>query len=159
VASLRRTNLLLGIATVVALVAALTVLGLGPVLGNSGSTGTSSATSVPAYCVRPAGGFLIVVSQYGYNDSILQGAGPGKPWPIVIATQGQLVRISVCNTDIESHGFQVATYVQSTVNIIKPGEEQDFTFTANQEGTYGIYCAIPCDLHVFLQYGQLRVVT
>ncbi len=155
---MKRTNLLLSIATILAVAAVVTTLGLGPVLGNSGPAGTTSATSIPPYCVRPLGGFLIVVSKYGYNDSILQGAGPGKPWPIVTVSQGQLVRIAVCNTDIESHGFQVATYVQGTVNTIRPGEEQNFTFTANQEGTYGIYCAIPCDLHVFLQYGQLRIV-
>ena len=150
--------MLLSIATILAIAAVVLVIGFGWVLGNSGSAGTGSSTSVPQYCVRPPGGFLIVVSQYGYNDSITQGAGPSKPWPIVTVKEGQIVNISVCNTDAESHGFQVATYVQSTVNIIKPGEELNFTFTANQAGTYGIYCAIPCDLHVFLQYGQLRVV-
>ncbi len=151
----RRTTLVLTVATVVAFAAVVAVLGLGTVDGTSITTTTS--TALPSYCQRPSGGFLIVVSRYGYNDSILMGAGPTKPWPIVQVQEGETVKIGVCNIDSEAHGFQVATYVQSSVNIIPPGKELNFTFLASKEGTFGIYCAIPCDLHPELQYGQLRV--
>lgn len=150
----RRTTLVLTLVTVVAVFAVVAVLGLGTV---DGVKSTEVSSSLPSYCQRPSGGILIVVSRYGYNDSILMGAGPTKPWPIVQVQRGETVKIAVCNTDSEAHGFQVATYVQSSVNIIPPGQELNFTFLANKEGTFGIYCAIPCDLHPELQYGQLRV--
>ncbi len=151
----RRTTLVLTVATIVATAAVATVLGLGVLYGAQGASTTS--TALPSYCVRPAGGFLIVVSRYGYNDSILEGAGPSKPWPIVEVAQGQTVDIGVCNIDSEAHGFQISDYVQSSVNVVPPGGELHFTFVADKEGTFGIYCAIPCDLHPELQYGQLRV--
>lgn len=150
----KRTTFALTAATIVAVVAVVAVLGLGTV---EGVKSTTVSTTLPSYCQRPSGGILIVVSRYGYNDSILMGAGPSKPWPIVQVQLGQTVKIAVCNTDSEAHGFQVATYVQSSVNIIGPGKELNFTFLADKQGTFGIYCAIPCDLHPELQYGQLRV--
>jgi FtsP/CotA-like multicopper oxidase with cupredoxin domain len=153
----KRTDLVLAVVTIVALAAVVSVLALGPVLGNPESTGTTSTTALPADCVRPAGGFLIVVSKYGYNDSILQGAGPSKPFPLIDAKEGQTVNITVCNVDIAAHGFQVAGYLEGNINIIDPGKALSFSFVASHEGTFGIYCAIPCDIHVFLQYGQLRV--
>ena len=152
----KKTNVVLAVATVIALAAVVAVTTAGFAFGNS--TGTATSTSLPAYCVRPAGGYLIVVSNYGYNDSRLEDAGPTKPWPVVTVDEGQKVDIAVCNIDSVSHGFQVSTYVDSVVNIVKPGEELSFTFTADKAGTFGIYCAIPCDIHVFLQYGQLRVM-
>lgn len=148
--------MVLTIATVVAMAAVAAVLGLGVLRGSQ--AGSTISTPLPSYCARPPGGFLIVISRYGYNDSILEGAGPSKAWPIVEVNQGQTVDIGVCNIDSEAHGFQISDYVQSSVNVIAPGDELHFSFTASKEGTFGIYCAIPCDLHPELQYGQLRVV-
>lgn len=151
----RRSNLILASLTLVALLSVVAVLGLG---ASSSRTGTNtSETSLPSYCTRPSGGYLVVISGYGYNDSILEGAGPSKPWPVIAVQLGQTVNITVCNIDIESHGFQISTYLQAVTNIIEPGHSLSITFVASKEGTYAIYCEIPCDLHPYLQYGQLRV--
>jgi len=151
----RRASLVLGALTLIFLVGVVTVLGVGAASSRS-STG-SSQTALPSFCSRPGGGFLVVISGYGYNDSILQGAGPSKPWPVIQVQLGQTVKITVCNVDVESHGFQVSNYEQAVTNIIEPGHSMTFTFAATKEGTIGIYCEIPCDLHPYLQYGQLRV--
>lgn len=155
----KRTALVLTVATVVALAAVAAVLGLGVVYGSRASTalGTTGETVLPAGCVRPANGFLIILSKYGYNDSIISGAGLSKPWPVVTVKQGQNVSIEVCNVDVEAHGFQVASYVDGSLNVVEPGEVLNFTFVANQAGTFLIYCAIPCSIHFFMQFGQLRV--
>ena len=157
----RRTTLVLAVATALAFAAVAAVLGLGVVLGDraSASGGTTSEVVLPAGCVRPANGFLIIQSKYGYNDSILQGAGESKPWPVVTATQNQTVDIVVCNVDVEAHGFQVANYVEGSVNVVGPGQVVNFSFVANQKGTFLIYCAIPCSIHFFMQFGELKVLS
>lgn len=114
--------------------------------------------SLPPGCVRPPNGFLIVADQYGYNDSVLNGAGPSKPWPVVNVTQGETVKITVCNADTtEAHGFEVGTYFDQTVESIAPGQVLSVSFVASKAGTFPIYCAIFCTIHIFMEYGQLRV--
>ncbi len=151
--------MVLTVATAVALISVAGVLGLGVIFGNraSGTVGSTSAIALPAGCVRPADGFLVILSQYGYNDSILQGAGLSKPWPVMNVTEGETVSIEVCNVDVEAHGFQIAHYVDGSINVVGPGEVLNFTFVASQSGNFQIYCAIPCNIHFFMQFGQLRV--
>lgn len=157
--SSKKATLGLIIVTVMAFAAVATVLGLGVILnsGTSGAVGTASGTVLPLDCVRPANGFLIIVSKFGYNDSILEGAGPTKAWPVVSVEEGQTVKITVCNVDTLAHGFQVANYVDSITNVIAPGKALSVSFVADKEGTFTIYCAIFCPIHFLLQYGQLRV--
>ncbi|MDA4134501.1 MAG: hypothetical protein OK441_02915 [Thaumarchaeota archaeon] len=155
-----RTTLVLTVATLVAVAAVATVLGLGVVLGTKASgTGTINETVLPAGCVKPANGFLIIQSDHGYNDSILQGAGESKPWPVVTVTQNQTVDIMVCNVDVQAHGFQIANYVDSKINVVAPDEVVDYSFVADQTGTFLIYCAIPCSIHFFMQFGELKVTS
>jgi len=33
------------------------------------------------------------------------------------------------------------------------------SFIANKTGTFQIYCAIFCFIHIFMEYGQLRVLS
>jgi heme/copper-type cytochrome/quinol oxidase subunit 2 len=116
------------------------------------------SVNLPQGCVRPAGGYLIIANQYGYNDSVLQGAGPTKAWPVIDVSQGQDVKITVCNVDpIQSHGFQVGNYDDKTVHSIAPGQVLTVSFLANTAGDFPIYCAIFCTIHLFMEYGQLRV--
>jgi FtsP/CotA-like multicopper oxidase with cupredoxin domain len=154
-----RTTLILTVATVVAFAAAAAVLGLGVILGGGavGTGGTTSSVALPAGCVRPAGGFLIIQSNDGYNDSISQGAGLSKPWPVLTANEGQVVNIVVCNVDVQAHGFQISNYVDSSINVVEPGQIYRVSFVASQSGSFLIYCAIPCSIHFFMQFGQLRV--
>ena len=124
--------------------------------GSSGSATTSSSVSLPPGCVKPAGGFLIVASDLGYNDSELH-YGDGS-WPVINVTQGSTVNITVCNTANYAHGFQIATYYQDTVVTIQPGEVLHIpSFVADKSGNFLIYCSIPCPIHIYMQYGELRV--
>ena len=152
-----RTNMLLAALTIAGLFASSVVLVEG--LRTSESAASAFPTLVlPAGCVRPAGGFLIIASEYGYNDSVLNGAGPSKAWPLISVTQGQTVNITVCNADThESHGFQVSKYDDKTIVSVAPGQVVSVSFVASQVGTFSIYCAIFCAIHIFMEYGQLRV--
>jgi hypothetical protein len=136
------------------------------ILGVSGTAGlyvlskgnaTSSTRSLPAGCVKPPGGFLIVASDEGYNDSIGHGA-PAKSWPIITVTQGQNVTIVVCNIDVEPHGFQISHYYDSREVTVQPGEVLHIpSFIATKTGDFTIYCDILCAVHPYMQNGLLTV--
>ncbi len=148
----------LGALTVAGIVACTVVLVGG---FRSSETAEASLPSIvlPAGCTEPAGGFLIVMSQYGYNDSILEGAGPSKAWPVITVTQGTVVNVTVCNADnTQAHGFQIATYYDSKVVAVAPGQVLQLSFVANEAGTFRIFCDIWCGIHAFMQYGELRVL-
>jgi FtsP/CotA-like multicopper oxidase with cupredoxin domain len=151
------TNLTLAILTVAGLVASSAVL-VGGLHASQTAEGPLPVAKLPAGCVRPAGGYLIIASQYGYNDSVLEGAGPTKAWPVISVAVGQMVEITVCNVDtVESHGFQVGDYFDKTVESIAPGQVLSVSFVADKPGTFPIYCSIFCAIHLFMEYGQLRV--
>jgi FtsP/CotA-like multicopper oxidase with cupredoxin domain len=152
--------MLLTILTVAGVLASSVVL-VGGLHASQNAASSSTAVILPPGCVRPAGGFLIIQSEYGYNDSILEGAGPTKAWPVITVTQGETVNITVCNVDkSQSHGFQISSYFDSTIEAVGPGQVLHVpAFVASKTGTFQIYCAIWCTIHVFMEYGQLRVVS
>ena len=119
---------------------------------------TASSTPLPAGCVKPADGFLVITSSKGYNDSVDHGV-PAKWWPIINVTQGQTVSITVCNTDFQAHGFQVTHYYDSNVVSIVPGQVLHLSFVADQTGEFRIYCNIFCSIHWAMQSGLLNVTT
>ena len=121
-----------------------------------GSRGPAASRPLPTGCVKPSGGFLIIASGTGYNDSIGHGA-PENNWPIVNVTQGQNVTIVVCNIDIQAHGFQITHYYDSNEVTITPGQVIKVNFVANQVGKFDIYCEIFCSIHVYMQSGLLNV--
>jgi len=121
---------------------------------NSGSNTTS--TSLPSGCVKPAGGFLVIASEDGFNDSIDHGV-PQKSWPIINVTQGQTVNITVCNTDFQAHGFQITHYYDSNTVTIVSGQVIHVSFIAGQTGEFRIYCNIFCSIHWAMQSGLLDV--
>jgi len=118
----------------------------------------TKGTSLPAGCVRPANGFLVIASSRGYNDSVGHGVGPNDSWPVLNVQMGQSVNVVVCNTDIEAHGFQIYHYFDSHTVSIAPRQVIRVSFVANQAGTFRIYCSIFCVIHVpYMQYGELVV--
>src|SRR5437879_13030355 len=118
----------------------------------------NKGTSLPAGCVKPANGFLIIASSRGYNDSVGHGVGPNDSWPILTVQRGQSVSITVCNTDIEAHGFQIYHYFDSETVSIAPRQVIRVSFVANQTGTFRTYCSIFCVPHApYMQYGELIV--
>jgi len=154
-----RTALILTILTLAGVIASLMVL-IGGLRSSQSTAVTLPAVSLPPGCVKPAGGFLIIMSEYGYNDSVLEGAGPTKPWPVITVSQGATVNITVCNVDrTQSHGFQISHYFDSSIEAVAPGQVLRVSFVAAKPGTFQIYCAIFCTIHLFMQYGQLRVTS
>ena len=106
-------------------------------------------------CVRPPGFILIIADLSGFNDSIGHGA-PLHPWPIVQVQKGQVVRFLVCNLDpTQAHGFAITYYFERGVPIA-PGDAYTIVFTANEAGTFAIYCNIFCTIHIYMR-GQLVV--
>ncbi len=161
-ASTRRFYIALVVVVLVAVIATLPFYELS--LSKSGSSTSNSSSgesvstgaSLPAGCVRPAGGFLIIASDLGYNDSELH-YGDGS-WPVISVTLGSTVNITICNTANYAHGFQISNYYQSTVVTIQPGEVLHVpAFVADKTGNFLIYCSIPCPIHLYMQYGELRV--
>jgi hypothetical protein len=137
----------------VAVVAILVLIGAVAVFFSGGSS-----TNLPAGCSRPQGGFLIIASKLGYNDSVDHGV-PANPWPVINVKQGQQVNITVCNTDVQAHGFQVQHYFDGTIESIAPGQAVHVSFLADQTGSFQMYCSIFCSIHAFMQSGLLRVTS
>jgi heme/copper-type cytochrome/quinol oxidase subunit 2 len=149
--------LILTVLTLVGVLATSVVL-IGGFHASQSAPTAPPTVDLPAGCTRQAGGFLIVMSEYGYNDSVLEGAGPTKAWPVISVAQGQTVNITVCNVDkIQSHGFQISNYFDSKIEAVGPDQVLHVQFVASKTGTFQIYCAIFCTIHLFMEYGQLRV--
>jgi len=141
-----------GVAVVVALgITAVTLPEL-----NGSSTNTLTLT-LPAGCVKPAGGFLIIASQLGFNDSVNHGV-PEDSWPVMNVRLGQNVTIVVCNADpSQAHGFQIDHYYIAQLVSIASGHVMRVSFIANQAGSFRVYCQIFCTIHWAMQNGQLIV--
>lgn len=93
--------------------------------------------------------FLIVMSDKGYNESMLHGA-PSNLWPVMYVSKGQQVQITVLNNDsIEPHGFAINHYFDRGT-ALAPGQSYTITFTASDPGRFIIYCNIPCSIHVYM---------
>ena len=122
-----------------------------------GKTPTTSRP-LPPDCVRPANGFLVVLSIDGYNDSVLHGV-PKNLWPIINVTVGQAVNITVCNIDTQAHGFQIAYYYNSNVVSVEPGQIMHISFVADKIGEFAIFCEIFCSVHWAMQSGLLNVTS
>ena len=122
--------------------------------------GSPAGRPLPSGCARPAGGFLVIASGTGYNDSIAHGV-PQKNWPIITVREGQNVTIVVCNIDVQAHGFQITHYYDSTNGhsevTITPGQAIRVSFIANQAGSFDIVCEIFCTIHWAMQSGLLNV--
>lgn len=145
---LKRSSLVL---LVIAMIAAAAVSGAALILQPRNSGG-----GLPSGCTKPAGGFLIIASSLGFNESVNHGSPPNS-WPVMSVRQGQQVDIIVCNTDIQAHGFQIAHYFESSIESLAPGQVIHVSFVAGQAGDFKVYCSIFCTVHAFMQSGLLRV--
>jgi hypothetical protein len=126
------------------------------VYASNSATGSGLQSPLPAGCVKPAGGFLIIANSLGYNDSLSHGA-PAQSWPILDIADGSNVTITICNTYQQTVGFQVVHYLQGKMETVQPGHTLTLSFVADEKGTFVIYCAIFCAIHLYLQGGELRV--
>ncbi len=121
----------------------------------------SGATLIALYSNVPAGttsttrqvSVTIVMSHQGFNGS----AFTTPPWPVLSVHQGETVTIRLENEDpVEAHGFAISHYLDGGVTV-RPGETYSFSFVADQQGTFTVYCNIFCTVHVYMQKGQLIV--
>jgi heme/copper-type cytochrome/quinol oxidase subunit 2 len=100
--------------------------------------------------------FIVVMANegmnVGFNDSKFQSGS----WPMMNVTLGRTVTIHVINNDtVQSHGFAIQRYFSGF--SLGPGTCRDVTFTANQLGSFTVYCNISCTIHIFMQSGRLNV--
>jgi FtsP/CotA-like multicopper oxidase with cupredoxin domain len=141
------------------LLAILAVLVVGVVAATAYLTyarSNSTPTSLPAWCVRPQGGYLIVADMEGYNDSMSHDV-PNNAWPVIDVAKGSNVTISICNTDNQAHGFQIRYYYDSKIESVAPGQMLTVSFIATQKGAFAIYCDIFCTVHALMVSGKLVV--
>jgi hypothetical protein len=120
-------------------------------------SGSNVQSILPAGCAKQTGGFLIIASSLGYNDSIAHGA-PAKSWPVLDVTKGTSVNITLCNIYSQVVGFQVTHYLADKTVTVMPGGVVKLTFVADEPGTFLIYCSTFNPIHVYLQGGELNVL-
>lgn len=118
---------------------------------------TSTSTVLSGGCTKPASGFLIIADSRGFNDSVDKNL-TAAPWPLIMVKAGTNVTITVCNNDVQSHGFNIQHYHETPIESLYPGEVKTISFVADESGTFWIRCEIWCTIHQFMIYGQLRVV-
>ena len=142
------------------LVVVLAVIVIGLVVSSAyflyGRGAQSGTGGLPPYCTKPTGGYLIVASAKGYNDSVDHGV-PANSWPVINVQRGSTVTITVCDTDAQAHGFQVTHYLDNKIETVSPGQAITVTFVADQTGRFKIYCSIFCTVHWAMQSGLLVV--
>jgi len=138
-------------------IAAAIIIGITATTSLKPGESTASNSGLPASCVKPAGGFLIIASELGYNDSVDHGV-PQNAWPVISVHEGQNVTIVVCNADpTQPHGFQVDHYYDARTVAIGPGQALTVSFIAADDGTFRIYCNIACSVHWAMLSGELIV--
>lgn len=153
----RNTKLMLVLAAL-AIVVAGALIAFIPFTGGGHSTATwSPPANLPVGCKKPAGGYLMIADEEGFNGSKLVGS-PAKSWPIINVAAGSTVDIVVCNVDTTfAHGFQISNYFDSNIESVAPGQVIAVSFVASKVGTFQIYCSILCPPHIFMQSGVLSV--
>jgi FtsP/CotA-like multicopper oxidase with cupredoxin domain len=146
------------ILTVVGVIASLLVLEGGLSVSQAAVAKPPTLNSLPQGCSKPADGYLVLMTNYGYNDSMLKG--PTLSWPVIKVQQNTTVNITVCNADpSEAHGFQISNYYDSKIVSVVPGVVIHVSFRATQVGSFRIYCAIFCAIHPFMVNGELLVTS
>ncbi len=111
---------------------------------------------LPACAATPtATSFNIIITSQGFNNSKTHT----DPWPCLKVVKGQTISIHIENQDpTEPHGFAITHYLDSGIKL-GPGQSDNISFTANQAGTFLVYCNILCTIHLYMLSGQLNVTT
>ncbi len=100
--------------------------------------------------------FVVVMANEGMNVGFNGSAFQSGSWPIINVTVGSSVTIHVINNDtVQSHGFAIQHYFSGFA--LGSDRCSDATFTADQLGSFTIYCSISRSIHVLMQNGRLNV--
>ena len=106
----------------------------------------------------PTAKFLIVAADTGSPYAGFNGSYYATTqWPVMRVHLGQQVVITVMNcASSEPHGFAITHYLDSGIALSK-GQMSVVNFTANERGTFRVYCNIFCSIHPYMQNGELVV--
>jgi heme/copper-type cytochrome/quinol oxidase subunit 2 len=140
--------------------------GFGKVASSSGVCSVLSSNiniAAPGVANSSAAGssatFTIIDSDPGSNYEGMNGSAfhTSTQWPVIQVRQGQNVTIRVYNcASSESHGFAITHYFNYGATVA-PGQSFTLKFTANQVGSFRVYCSIFCAIHPLMQNGELIV--
>jgi heme/copper-type cytochrome/quinol oxidase subunit 2 len=100
--------------------------------------------------------FTIVASSNGFNDSLHHQQWS---WPVMTVHRCDIVKITIINSDTQTHGFAVDYYATRGTDV--PGQQTytaPVSFQASKIGQFRVYCISFCTIHTFMQNGLLTVV-
>ncbi len=137
-----------------------TILLLALILIGAGIAVDLAYTYLSGPSTTPTAEFTVIISNDGFNGSknYYNASDPSSnPWPIMSVHLGDRVKIHIVNDDtVEPHGFAITHYLDGGVTI-RANQSVDVIFTADQAGTFRVYCNIVCSIHVYMQNGRLIV--
>jgi hypothetical protein len=99
--------------------------------------------------------FTIIASSNGFNDSV---SHQQVSWPVLTVHRCDIVKITVINTDTQTHGLAVDYYAARGTDIQGQQTLSLPPFLAYKIGQFRVYCNSRCTIHEFLQNGLLNVV-
>jgi len=119
--------------------------------------GTINCWNRPANVPSTSAYFVVVMASKGLTAGFNGSMFHSGPWPMMNVTLGEGVWIHLVSNDtIQSHGFAIVTYFNRGL-VLGPGECNDVTFTANQLGSFRVYCFVICTVHPAMQNGEVNV--
>jgi heme/copper-type cytochrome/quinol oxidase subunit 2 len=118
--------------------------------------GTTNCWARPASVPASSAYFVVVMANEGMNVGFNGSKFHSGYWPTMNVTFGRIVTIHVINNDtVQSHGFAIQRYFSGFA--LGPGTCHDVTFTADQLGSFTVYCYISCSIHPLMQNGRLNI--
>jgi FtsP/CotA-like multicopper oxidase with cupredoxin domain len=151
-----RKRLLRGILVIVLIVVAVSGFFAAAYTFHFFGLGTTNCWARPTNVLASSTYFVVVMANEGMNVGFNGSMFQSGSWPMMNVTLGRNVTIHVINNDtVQSHGFAIQRYLSGFA--LGPGTCSDVTFTANQLGSFLVYCYISCTIHVFMQNGRLNV--
>jgi hypothetical protein len=118
--------------------------------------GTRNCWARPASVPASSAYFVVVMANEGMNVGFNGSKFQSGSWPVMNVTLGRNVTIHVINNDtVQSHGFAIQSLFSGFA--LGPGKCSDVKFTADQPGSFLVYCNISCSIHVFMQNGRFNV--
>ena len=114
--------------------------------------GTTNCWARPASVSAGSAYFVVVMANEGMNVGFNGSRFQSASWPVMNVTLGRSVTIHIINNDtVQSHGFAIQRYFSGFA--LGPGTCGDVTFTADQLGSFLVYCNISCTIQCSCKMG------
>ena len=97
--------------------------------------------------------FTIVASIIGFNDS----KDHQGQWPIMSVHRCDMVKVTIINSDTQTHGFAIDNYATRGTEIQGGQTLSVPPFLAYKIGQFRVFCISFCTAHIFMQNGSLYV--